>query len=103
MESVDAKILNEVFLTMPVVIYTRKNFHLLEALNINMEMLKNAGLVTLWYKRSLKSKMKSKIEEPAQPLDFKKLSGCFKVVVAGWTASLIIFMLEISYHKIRRK
>lgn len=93
------KILNEVLMTMPSVMYTRKNFHLLQAIDEKIENLKAAGLITFWYYRALNKQMKVKEQEPPQKLSFNHLSGCFEVWATGCLISFVVFIFE--YIKLR--
>lgn len=99
MKSTKVKILNEVFITVPVVIYTKKNFHLLQALSEKIESLKATGLVSYWYNKALKAASKIETDESPKQLTFEKLSGCFVLLVIGFLISFVSFCCEYFYVK----
>lgn len=94
-------ICNEVFANVPMVIYTRKHFFLLDELNMNIELLKAAGLIDFWYFQFIDKKF-SKSPEKARPivLTLVQFQGCFGIFLSGIAISLIVFMIETSKFKL---
>lgn len=99
----EVKFLHDAFLTFPVVIYTRKNFPLLQAFDEKIKNLNSAGLINLWYQKSLQ--IKARVKEPESPkkLTFHHLLGSFQILALGLLISLIVFIWECFYVGIRRK
>lgn len=88
-------ILKENFMTVPVVIYTRKNFYLLGALNEKIEEIKSSGLLEYWhYKGDHQSKSLNAKKVP-KVLTIKRLVGCFEILVWGLLLSFLSFSVEI--------
>lgn len=80
----------------PIVIYTRKNFYLLDALNKKIDTFKTAGLVDFWFFKSynLANATARPVEDPQQ-LNVAKLAGCFKILFLGCSISFIVIIVEI--------
>lgn len=77
--------------TIPVVIYTKKNFFLLDALNEKIMILKASGLIKYWrYPESLA------INELKGPkvLMLSQLLGCFYILLIGVFISFVAFIGE---------
>lgn len=93
-------ICNDVFMTIPVVIYARKNFYLIEELNEKIGILKSAGLINFWHfqpinKRiSLKSSERDKTAAP-KVLRLHQLIGTFETLGIGILISSVTFILEL--------
>lgn len=90
------KICKEVVSTNPVVIYTRKNFYLIDALNNKIEQLKSAGLVEFWQLKHIDQKLLN-FKESSEPivLVMVHLIGCFCLLVTGCAASFVVFLFEL--------
>lgn len=83
----------------PDVIYTEKQFYLLEKLSEGIEDLKASGLIEFWYERGLRKFRKKKEENQRKPLSSEDVKGCFMIILTGITSSLIVFFYEVT-HKI---
>lgn len=90
------KYCKEVFMTMPEVIYMKKDFYLLDELNEKIELMKAAGLIKFWSFRDI-DKNKLNAKETTQPkiLTLNHFNGCFWILTVGAVISLVIFLLEI--------
>lgn len=89
--------------SIPIVIYTRKNFFLLHALNEKIDTFKAAGLVDYWFFKdyNLANATFRRIEGPKQ-LTVDKLAGCFKILSLGCSISFVVFIVEfIAQKKLR--
>lgn len=94
-------ICKEVFITIPDVIYTRKNFYLLDALDEKIHNLKAAGLIELWHSQDLDEKFWShKVSGRVKPFTLQQLFGCFQILLAGYMMSVIVFLFELSRRRI---
>lgn len=88
----------ETLLTVPVVIYTRKNFFLIDAMNEQFENFKAAGLLTKWFKEDIYHDVTDEIvADVPKVFSLHDLLGCFQVWVFGMTASFVIFVVEMFY------
>lgn len=97
-EPLDVKVLNIEFLTIPVVIWTIKNFYLKHEINDKLEAFKSSGLISYWYHKSLNLKLENEQDSP-QSLAFRHLSGCFQILLGGYAISAFIFFTEFLRHK----
>lgn len=95
------KICKEVVLTLPIVIYAKRNFYLTEKLNEKIKTLKAAGLTDYWQFQSIKENfLKFKEKSSAKVLSLTRLKGCFHVLIAGELLSILIFFLELVNSKL---
>lgn len=89
-------ICEDVVLSMPVVIYARKNLFLLHAINEKIEILKAAGLVEYWYYQDVdKRYLNAGDLTQAQVLTIGRLLGCFHLLMVGLAASTVCFIAEL--------
>lgn len=102
------QICKEVFLTIPAVFHTRKNFYLLEEIDERIVELKTAGLINHWIRRYIDPNLMAHQEDLDEPkvLTFHDLTACFHILVIGYVASLIAFFCELilkTYKKLIRR
>lgn len=78
-----------------IVIYTRKDFYLLDELNQKIDILAAAGLIDYWRNQDFDfhNITTAKTNYP-EPLTIAHLSGCFTLWVWGCSVSFIIFIVE---------
>ncbi|KAL7016997.1 hypothetical protein ACKWTF_010216 [Chironomus riparius] len=88
------QICRENFMAVPIVIYTRKNFYLLKAMNRKIETLNAAGLIEYWYSLSFMQDLSSHEVNPPKMLTFDHLSGCFEIWTGGCLVSFLSFIAE---------
>lgn len=95
------KICKEIFLTIPVVIYTQKNFYLLDEFDAIIEVLKSSGLIQLWESsvnfHDRFSTGISNYTKNMKALTLHDLEGCFYILVSGSIAGLFAYILEFLY------
>lgn len=89
------KICKEVFLNIPVVIYSLKDFYLLHEMNEEIENLKSSGLIE-YYNFEYVDKKFLKIEEVKAPsnLKFEHLLGSFELLLCGLLLGFLAFGVE---------
>lgn len=94
----------EVFMTIPIVIYTSKDFYLLDSLSDKIELLKSTGLITKWHYDIIKKDF-MKFDGSSQPkvLTLDNLLGCFKLLGLGCLASVLVFAGELLFNKLKPK
>jgi hypothetical protein len=86
------KICKEIFITIPKVIYARKQFFLLDEISDKIEMLKASGLIEFWYYRDDK-----RVENTRNPknLSLNDFKGCFIVLLSGFVVGCFALIMEI--------
>lgn len=94
-------ICRENFMTIPIVIYTRKNFYLLNAINVKIEQLKAAGLIEYWYSLAFTKELKRHKKNPPKVFTFRHLSGCFQIWIGGCVISFCVFFVELIAEKLK--
>lgn len=86
----------EAFVTLPVVVYTRKDFYLLYMLNMKLELLKNSGLINYWQRRLVnEEEISEKERKRPRKLELYQLQGCFYILLFGCMMSSVSFVIEI--------
>lgn len=97
------KICKQPLVTMPMVIYTKKNFYLLDALNIKIKQLQSSGLIDFWRNEKFNIRLLN-IKKTRHPkaLTTNQLQGSFQVWAAGCVFSTILFIVEYLFAKISR-
>jgi hypothetical protein len=95
-------ICKEILLTLPVVIYTKKDFFLIDELDRKLSDLMAAGLVDHWRHKVLK-KHKNEREKRPKVLTMKKLAGCFHILLCGLAISFVAFIFECGIRKKLKK
>lgn len=93
------QVCREHFLLIPIVIYTKKNFYLLQAINEKIEILRAAGLIDYWFLLSFSKEFGSKKSESPKVLTFSHLSGSFEIWMYGCILSFVMLILETIINK----
>lgn len=93
-----SKFCKETVLNVPVVIYTRKNFFLVHALNSKIDLLKSAGLIELWRHENIDERFldQNEFKQPSG-LTVDNLKGFFFIFLCGCCLSVVIFINEIQH------
>lgn len=84
----------EVVMTLPIVIYTKKDFFLLEAINEKLAILNAAGLIRFWH---FNDNGFSTQKESKQPkfMTLEHLKGSFYILLLGVSTSSFVFVAEV--------
>lgn len=91
----------EAFTSIPIVIYTRRDFFLRNAMNTKIEMVKAAGLVEFWHFKDIDKRMLNfKPVNYPKVLTMSQLKGCFYILLFGYLISGNIFLLELFLTKL---
>jgi hypothetical protein len=94
-------ICKDVMLSIPEVIYTIKDFYLLDEFNYKIELMISAGLIDFWYFEFIdKKSSKIKFQKHPKSLKLQHFEGCFGILVCGSFVSFIVFVMEILMRKI---
>lgn len=90
-------ICKEHFMSLPVVILTRKNFYLTEAINKKIGTFQAAGLIDYWNSRPIDPRY-ANIKKDYRPgkLSLQHLSGCFILLFSGLLVTFVVFLTEIA-------
>lgn len=88
----------EIFMTIPVVIYTQKDFYLLKSINRRIELLRDSGLINFWQKQDFSRLHKVKSNQP-KVMKLKNLLGCFQILVFGCGCGFVVFIIELYLFK----
>lgn len=95
-EGLRHRICKDVLLTTPCVLYTRKDFFLLDEMNKNIRLLKASGLVNFWNSKYSEGRISiARNSQILKVLTLQDLSGCIQVFVFGCISSLVIFVVEL--------
>lgn len=94
-EELRHKICKEVFSMMPVVIYTQKDFYLLDAINSKIHLLQAAGLNNFWRSQDINfEKLNEKPSKHPKVLTMNHLMGCFHILLFGNSLGFVALILE---------
>lgn len=94
-------ICKEIFQTVPVVLYAKKDFYLLEALGGKLTIFRESGLIEFWHLQHLEKKSKAfKSTHRPKVLDMDHLMGCFQLLYFGFVLSFVVLSLEILISKL---
>jgi len=90
--------LKQNFLTVPSVLYMKKNFYLKKALNDKIGRLQEIGLLQLWESRMIDERyLHNTAVKIPKPIGLHHLSGIFFVWLAGSFIGLMTFSIEIIF------
>ena len=90
----NVQICREQIMTMPVVIYMKKNSYLVNEVNDKIGTLRAAGLIDYWYKLSFTDNFNKNQGKPRKVLSWNHLSGCFEIWGCGCLLSCLAFIVE---------
>lgn len=96
-----ATICKEVFMTIPVVIYTRKDFYLLNSLDYWIEQLRASGLIDFRSSETFEREQSMSRALPPKVLKVKDFRGSFYIIAFGWIAGTIVLLSERAINKLR--
>lgn len=91
------KICKDVFMTIPVVIFSKKDFYLLDKLNHLIGIFQASGLIDFWHYENVDKKIiVDKTSKVATILTFNQLLSCFQILLLGYFLSFVVFIVEAS-------
>lgn len=86
----------DIFLTIPIVMYSKRDYYLLEPVSWKIEDFKAAGLIDFWQKLDIKKKILSEdVLVRPKIISLGQLFGCFQVLFLGILVSFIVFAVEM--------
>lgn len=88
-----------------VVIFLRKNSFLKTAFDQKLTMLKSNGLINFWISKYMTYSYLSEPTPSNKPekLNFHQILGAVQVCLACFLISIIVFILELIIHKLKKK
>lgn len=91
-------ICKEHFMTIPVVIFARKNFYLVDAISRKISIFQAAGLMEHWHSQWVDKRfLKAQLSKHLEKLTVNHLFGCFVLLIGGLLLSFSIFLLEMIF------
>jgi hypothetical protein len=89
-------------MNIPIVIYTVKNFYLLDEINEQLSHLKSSGLLWYWRLKTIrKNTFKVDFKRNRKILSYENLKGCFRILLVGYGLSFVIFVFELWIKKFK--
>lgn len=90
------KMCREPLFTIQIVMYMKKNFYLLRALNGQIEYLKASGFINFWHHEFIDQRILHE-KKPSNPraITFHDLTGSFEILLIGIIISLIVLITEL--------
>lgn len=88
------QICQEPLMMISEVIYTRKDFYLLDEINNGIEDVKNSGLYDYWEEKSLKKSKARVNQKVSKILNLEHLKGTFGILLVGYLTGLASFIAE---------
>lgn len=83
-------------MTVPVVLYSLKDFYLLDAMTEKIEICKAAGLVEYWNMQHMNRKiLRTDSSQHPKILELDHLLGCFQILLLGNVIGFLVFCFEI--------
>lgn len=91
------KACKEIFVTMSIVMYFRKNFFLTQAINHVISNLESGGLIEHWHFNYIDKKFSQtdKNQNDAKQITVEHLLGCFQLWGVGCLIAFTCFIIEI--------
>lgn len=77
-------------------IYTKKDFYLIDALNEKIEILKASGLIEFWQFQDVDQELlKGKESHEPKVLTVEHLIGCFEIWLTSCLTSFVVLIIEM--------
>lgn len=93
-------ICKDVFMTIPVVAYAKRDFYLIDTINEKIELLTSAGLIDFWHYQTIRRELlNAKVVRTPEVLTLNQMMGCFQILVIGWIFGFIAMLSEIISNK----
>lgn len=90
------RICKDVFMTISIVIFTKKDFYLLDELNHQIGMFQASGLIDFWHNqdinRGIVDENDSKIPTV---LTLRQMMSSFQILLIGLFVSLVVHIIEL--------
>lgn len=91
-------------MSVPVVIFARKNFYLLDAINKKISVIQAAGLIEYWHSRGADNRfLKAETPPVSKTLTWQHLSGSFILLTGGYFVGFAAFVIEIAYKTVQSR
>lgn len=98
-------ICKETFATIPIVMYFRKNFHLIGKINEVISELESRGLIEYWDNFYLNMRLGTSRKGPREPttMTLSHIIGCFQVFLGGCFIAWLCFIIELIVSKCKKR
>jgi hypothetical protein len=93
------KIGKETVVMIPVVMYMRQDFYLVDSIDMVLKNVKPTGLIDFWGSQDVARHENTEEVFYPKALGLMQFEGSFYILVIGWTISLIAFIVEIRVKK----
>lgn len=99
------KFCKERVMGIPIVIYFKKNYFLIPAINKVISNLNSAGLIEKWHYNYIDKRYLKENDDPVGPkvITLDNLIGCFQLWACGCVFGAVCFVGEIIYHRIGKQ
>lgn len=77
------------------VIYSKKDFYLMDAINEKIELLQAAGLIEFWDKQNINTNSPNEQSNYPKVLTITHFIGSFQILLIGFLISLVAFVMEL--------
>lgn len=94
------KILEEDYFLVSIVIYSKKDFFLLDALNERLSLFKSYGLLK-YYRYQNQEALTNSNQKLPKVFSLKRLLGCFYLLFGGFLLSIVSFVGEIFLFRLK--
>jgi hypothetical protein len=78
------------------VIYTRRDFYLLDEMNNVIENLKSGGLIEFYHRQFFNRRSEQKVPKTVERLTVKQFLGSFFILFSGLLVSFTMFLMEVA-------
>lgn len=96
------KLCKEVFLTIPIIIYVKKDFFLLGAMNKNIDFLSSAGLIDFWHAQDVRMEiLREKESATPKVITITQLLGVFHLLYLSFLLSFLVFACEVGIYLVK--
>jgi hypothetical protein len=91
------------FMTNPSVVYAKRDFYLLKAINEQIDIYKTSGLIDYWHSFDVDQRILNE-KEPNHPkaLKLQSLVGTFQILMFGLALGFVFFCCEFSLYRVSR-
>jgi hypothetical protein len=99
--SFPVKVCKNIIITTPIVVYTTKEFYLLDSLNEKIDLFKSAGLIDFWlYRYISKENFEDNTTQHQRVLKLNQLVAAFYIWLSGCILSVTTFVIELIIHRV---
>lgn len=91
-------------MTIPVVIFARKNFYLVDAISDKILNFQAAGLIEYWHAQSVDKRfLNTQVSKSPEKLTVNHLFGSFILLLGGLSIGFVILLMEVTFKVLQTK